>query len=135
METHSVDKSIEVTNASPVSGALTSTDDELAALRAEVLRLRSLVGPSETDYRKLHLDLLGARDHAIAAEARLGHFRGRIEALESENFRLRRSSRWAIDSMLVRVMGPNAVVVLRPVALVARKIVRMARRLSSSSTR
>jgi hypothetical protein len=51
--------------------------DEVATLRAEIDRLQALVGPSEESYQKLRLDLLGARDAAIAAEAELGRLRSR----------------------------------------------------------
>jgi hypothetical protein len=44
-------------------------------LRDEVLRLRALVGPDEKSYLQLKLDLLGARDHAIGAEAEAGRLR------------------------------------------------------------
>lgn len=70
--------------------------DDVAALRAEVARLRALVGPSEESYEKLRLDVLGARDVAIAAEAELGRARARIAALETDVARYRR------DFVLVR---------------------------------
>jgi hypothetical protein len=63
---------------------------ELLALRAEVERLRALVGPTEESYGKLRLDVLGARDAAIAAEAELGRARARISALETDVARYRR---------------------------------------------
>ena len=61
-----------------------SPEDELAALRAEVERLRTLVGPTEESYTKLRLDLWAARDHAQGAEAEAGQMRGRVRALEAE---------------------------------------------------
>lgn len=70
--------------------------DDVAALRAEVARLRALVGPSEESYEKLRLDVLGARDVAIGAEAELGRARARIAALETDVARYRR------DFVLVR---------------------------------
>lgn len=60
----------------------TSSADELAALRAEVDRLRELVGPSEARYLDLRQDLLAARDAAKGAEAVAGVQRGRVAELE-----------------------------------------------------
>lgn len=66
-------------------------DDEVVRLRAEVERLRGLLGPGEESYQKLKLDLLGARDAAIGAEAAVGQALGRQRALEAEVARLRRN--------------------------------------------
>jgi hypothetical protein len=66
------------------SMAENDVSEELVELRSEVEHLRALVGPSEDDYRKLQLDLLGARDVAIAAEAEAGVQRGRNQLLETE---------------------------------------------------
>jgi predicted nucleic acid-binding Zn-ribbon protein len=63
---------------------VSSNEDELFTLRAEVERLRALVGPSEESYDKLRLDLWAARDHAQGAEAETGQLRGRVRALEAE---------------------------------------------------
>jgi len=62
--------------------AVDPTADELAQLRAEVERLRELVGPSEESYEKLRLDVLGARDAARAAEIQAGALRARVLELE-----------------------------------------------------
>jgi len=59
------------------------SDDDLAALSAEVERLRLLVGPSEQSYADLRLDLLAARDVAKGAEAAQGVYRGRVNELEA----------------------------------------------------
>ncbi|MEM8748347.1 MAG: hypothetical protein AAGF91_16715 [Actinomycetota bacterium] len=49
---------------------------EVEELRAEVDRLRALVGPSEQSYADLRQDLLAARDHARGADAAAGVLRG-----------------------------------------------------------
>ena len=75
--------------------ATTSHDnDELAALRAEVARLRDLVGPDEVGYIKLKTELWAARDAAMGAELEAGTLRGRIQALESALVRATRQSRY-----------------------------------------
>lgn len=51
-------------------------------LRAEVERLRALVGPSEQSYLDLQQDLLAARDVARGAEAAAGVLRGHIAELD-----------------------------------------------------
>ncbi len=55
---------------------------DVDALRAEIDRLRDLVGPSEQSYADLHQDLLAARDVAKGAEAAEGSYRGRLIELE-----------------------------------------------------
>jgi predicted nucleic acid-binding Zn-ribbon protein len=50
-------------------------------LRAEVERLRALVGPSEASYDDLRQDLLAARDAAKGAEAAAGVLRGQVAEL------------------------------------------------------
>jgi hypothetical protein len=52
--------------------------DTIDGLRDEVLRLRELVGPEEKSYLQLKLDLLGARDHAIGAEAEASRLRAEV---------------------------------------------------------
>ena len=76
--------------------------DQLAALRSEVEHLRDLVGPSEDHYRKLQLDVLGARDAAITAEARVGAQRARIQVLETEVIRLQRDFLWMRERVVVK---------------------------------
>ena len=58
------------------------SDDDVAALRAEVERLRQLVGPSESSYDDVRQDLLAARDVAKGAEAAAGVLRGQVAELE-----------------------------------------------------
>lgn len=64
-------------------------DDDMAALRAEVERLRQLVGPSEQSYADLRQDLLAASDAAKGAEAAEGVYRGRVNELEAALARAR----------------------------------------------
>jgi predicted nucleic acid-binding Zn-ribbon protein len=58
------------------------TDDDPARLRAEIDRLRELVGPSEQTYADLRHELLAARDAARGAQATAGSLRGQIAELE-----------------------------------------------------
>ena len=53
-------------------------DAEVAPLRAEVERLRRLVGPCEQSYDDLRADLLAARDAAKSAEQAAGELRGEL---------------------------------------------------------
>ena len=76
--------------------------DEIERLRAEVARLRALVGPDEAGYAQLRVDLLAARDEVIGAEHEVGVVRGYNQALESEVARLRRDFDWFRDKILGR---------------------------------
>ena len=76
---------------------------ELEFLRAEVARLRALVGPSEESYVKLRLDVLGARDAAIGAEAEAGRLKGYCKALEAQVARLDRDQIWFRQQVVMRV--------------------------------
>lgn len=76
---------------------------ELEHLRTEVGRLRALVGPSEESYAKLRLDVLGARDAAIGAEAEVGRLKGRCTALEAEFARLNRDQVWFRQQVVMRL--------------------------------
>lgn len=58
------------------------SDESIEELRAEVERLRALVGPSELSYLELQQDLLAARDAARGAEAAAGVLRGHIAELD-----------------------------------------------------
>jgi hypothetical protein len=78
-----------------------STEDELASLRAEVERLRQLVGPSEHSYIDLQLALLGAKDAVIGAEAELGTMRGSYHALGAEVIRARRDQEWLREQVMI----------------------------------
>ena len=70
-----------------------SPDEEVASLKAEIERLRALVGPSEESYNKLRLDLWAARDLAQGCEAEAGQLRGRVRALEAELVRATQDKR------------------------------------------
>jgi predicted nucleic acid-binding Zn-ribbon protein len=72
----------------------TTRTTEVAALRAEVARLRDLVGPDEVAYVKLRTELWAARDAAMGAELEAGTLRGRVQALESALVRATRQSRY-----------------------------------------
>lgn len=58
------------------------SDETIDELRAEVERLRALVGPSELSYVDLQQDLLAASDVARGAEAAAGVLRGQIAELD-----------------------------------------------------
>ncbi len=66
-----------------------SENDDVAELRAEVDRLRELVGPTEQSYADLRHELLAARDAARGAQATAGNLRGRMAELEVELSRAR----------------------------------------------
>jgi hypothetical protein len=76
---------------------------ELVELRAEVDRLRHLIGPSEPTYIQLQLDVWSARDAVIGAEAANGVLRARMEWLEMEVDRLKGDDRW-LREQAVRVV-------------------------------
>jgi hypothetical protein len=76
---------------------------EVDELRAEVARLRELVGPSEDSYRKLQLDVLGARDVAVAYESELGRLRGYAKSRDAEIARLRRDYLFFRKQILNRI--------------------------------
>jgi predicted nucleic acid-binding Zn-ribbon protein len=75
-------------------GTPASAEVELQELRAEVARLRELVGPSEQSYVKLKTDVWGARDAVIGAEAEAGMLRGRVRSLEAELTRALKEQQW-----------------------------------------
>ena len=75
---------------------------EVEVLRAEIERLRALVGPNEDSYVKLHLDVLGARDAAIAAEAEVGVARGYSQLLMTELARSQRDFLWLREQVINR---------------------------------
>jgi len=89
----------------PVSSLPTSNPDpEVRALQAEIERLRTLVGPSEDSYTKLRLDLLGARDAAIAAEAELGRLRSRETELLVQVSGYERDFDWFREQIVKRLL-------------------------------
>jgi predicted nucleic acid-binding Zn-ribbon protein len=63
--------------------------DDVTELRAEIERLRRLVGPSERSYADLEQDLLAARDAARGAEATAGSLRGQLAQMHVELARAR----------------------------------------------
>lgn len=76
---------------------------ELIRLRAEVERLRALVGPSEDSYEKLTRDAIGARQAAMEAELDAGRARARVVELENEVRRWQRDFVWFRDSVTRRL--------------------------------
>ncbi len=86
-----------------MSQDLASDHADVIALRAEVDRLRALLGPSEESYVKLRLDVLGARDAAIGAEAELGRLKAYCQALEAETVRMKRDHEWLRGQVLNRI--------------------------------
>lgn len=68
---------------------MSAHDDETAALRAEVERLRALIGPSDVSYAALQDDVAGAREAARLAEAEAGALRGQIAELHVQLARAR----------------------------------------------
>lgn len=103
-------------------------DADIAALRAEIARLRDLVGPGEESYTKLRLDLLGAKDAAIAAEAAAGRLRGRIVELESEVAKLRRDYLWFRQKVINQILSPRTRRMLRPAIPILRRARSLVRR-------
>ncbi len=95
--------------------------DELNQLRSEVQRLQALVGPSEESYRKLRLDVLGARDAAIAAEAELGYARGQVVSLESQLFQIRRDY-YRIQRIAAKLIHPRLRGPLRQIFTLLRRV-------------
>jgi predicted nucleic acid-binding Zn-ribbon protein len=65
------------------------TDRDLAAERAEIERLRDLVGPDERGFRDLRADLDAAREAARDAEAQAGRLRGTIAEMQVQLVRAR----------------------------------------------
>lgn len=86
----------------------TSLPTDLDALRAEVLRLRELVGPDEAAYQSLRVELWAARDAAFGAEMAAGELRGQVKVLEGQLVRAQRNSKWLkarLKAPLRRVKG------------------------------
>jgi|SRR5436190_5514705 len=76
------------------SGTPVSAEVEVEQLRAEVARLRDLIGPNEQSYIKLKTDVWSARDAVIGAEAEVGILRGRVRSLEAELTRALKEQQW-----------------------------------------
>jgi hypothetical protein len=85
------------------SSPSSAVETEVESLRAEIARLRALVGPSEESYVKLRLDVLGARDAAIGAEAEAGRLKGYCQALEAQVARLDRDQIWFREQVVMRM--------------------------------
>lgn len=88
--------------AKPVS-TTDSADTELAQLRAEVVRLRELIGPNEQSYVQLRMDVWSARDAVIGAEAEMGLLRGQVQSLHAEVARAMKEQQWVKDEVLLRI--------------------------------
>ena len=85
------------------SDAAVSADQDVEQLRAEVARLRELVGPNEQSYVQLKMDVWAARDAVIGAEAESGILRGRIKTLDAELVRALREQRWIRAEIIHRL--------------------------------
>jgi hypothetical protein len=96
--------------------------------RRELRRLQALLGPSEDSYRKLQLDLLGARDAAIAAEAKVGNLRGQIVALTSLNARTEADAVSLLRQVYYRLFTERQRHLLQPMVSLARRTARLVRR-------
>jgi predicted nucleic acid-binding Zn-ribbon protein len=109
----------------PADGNSPSGIDDL---HEELRRLQALLGPSEDSYRKLQLDLLGARDAAIAAEAKVGNLRGQIVALTSLNARTEADAVSLLRQVYYRLFTERQRHLLQPMVSLARRTARLVRR-------
>ena len=91
--------SADQTNQSLPTIESTGSDD-LAALHAEVARLRSLLGGDEESYQKLRMELWAARDLVMGLDAEAGNLRGRCRMLERDVEHRERELRKMRDSRL-----------------------------------
>jgi len=85
-----------------------SIPNDVDALRAEVERLRALVGPDEAAYQQLRVDLWAARDAAFGAEMAAGELRGQVKILEGQLDRAQRNAKWLktrLKAPLRRIKG------------------------------
>ena len=85
------------------SGTPVSAEVEVEQLRAEVARLRDLIGPNEQSYIKLKTDVWSARDAVIGAEAEVGILRGRVRSLEAELTRALKEQQWFKSEVINRL--------------------------------
>lgn len=79
------------------------SSDDPEVLRAEIVRLRDLVGPAEQSYRDLQLDVLAARDAARGAAAEAGVYRAQTLQLETQlvrNNQLKNRVRLAVQPLI-----------------------------------
>ena len=88
--------------AKPVS-TTDSTETELEQLRAEVARLRDVIGPNEQSYVQLRIDVWSARDAVIGAEAEMGLLKGQVRSLQAEVARAVKEQQWFKDEILLRI--------------------------------
>jgi hypothetical protein len=79
--------------------------DEVADLRAEVQRLRDLVGPEELSYTALKLELWTVRDLFIGMDAELGNVRAHSRSLDRDVEVLRRELHQTRDTSAPVVAG------------------------------
>ncbi|MCU1395080.1 MAG: hypothetical protein JWM34_3508 [Ilumatobacteraceae bacterium] len=101
------------------SGAQAPADLDVEELRAEVARLRDLIGPNEQSYIKLKTDMWTARDAVIGAEAEVGILRGRVRSLEAELTRAIKEQQWFKTEVINR---------LKAYRIIHRKVIGRARR-------
>ena len=71
-----------------------ATSDDVEVLRAEIDRLRELVGPSEQSYHDVRQDLLAARDAARGAQAAAGVLRGQLAEMHVQLARARQDQEY-----------------------------------------
>ena len=117
-----METSSPTTTSTPKEDSLVpSPADELSRLRNEVQRLQGLIGPSEESYRKLQLDVLGARDAAIAAEAELGYVRGQVVSLETQLFQIRRDY-YRIQRIAAKLVHPRLRGPIRQALSIVRRV-------------
>ena len=123
-----METSSPTTTSTPSAGSVVpSPADELTRLRSEVERLQRLIGPSEESYRKLRLDVLGARDAAIAAEAELGYVRGQVVSLETQLFQIRRDY-YRIQRIAAKLVHPSLRGPIRQALSILRRVLSGLRR-------
>ena len=101
------------------AGTPVSPEVEVEQLRAEVARLREVIGPNEQSYIKLKTDMWSARDAVIGAEAEVGILRGRVRSLEAELTRAIKEQQWFKTEIINR---------LKSYRVLHRKVIGRARR-------
>lgn len=80
-----------------------NTDTELEQLRAEVDRLRALVGPNEQSYIQLKTEIWSARDAVMGAEAENGLLRGQIKSMHGAVAPTLMMHQWLKDEIFLRL--------------------------------